>query len=259
MSTRSGKRTNFGATNAGVFSAHLSPLFPMCIVFMLLISLSNLTEAQTTENVHESVSLSSIATPDLSSMLSLKNLGEYNQLIDCVAKIKDSFTHCNEEAQRKGEAVLKYVNEKSELGTLLKCCGIWLVRDCWVNAAKGKCTDEQAHQLQNMPSKMMPGLERICEKHPAGSNSCYTPHIIFGAIMLSVLLLVIILLVVIIFVGRHIYRRRQGSTKLESGVVDDEHDQDSRAEKVKLTSNTNGENNNSMNNNLEYIDSEKGN
>lgn len=201
----------------------------------------------------------SLGTPDLSSMLSLKNLGEYNQLIDCVAKIKVSFTTCNQEAQRKGEAVLRYVDEKSEMGTLLKCCGIWLVRDCWVKAAGNECTAEQVKQLQNMPSKMMPGLEGLCQKYPAGSPSCYTPHLIVGAILLGSLILIIILLVIVVLVGRYIYRRRQGSTKLESGIADGGHRDGQRAEKVKLTSN-NGETNSSVNNNnLEYIDSEKAN
>ena len=200
------------------------------------------------------------ATPDLSSIFSLNNLRDYSQLIDCVAKIKDAFIDCNDEAQRKGEKVLKYVDEKTELARLLKCCGVWLVRDCWVKAAEGQCTREQVDQLYNMPSKMMPGLDGVCQKYPAGSTSCYTPHIVFGAVVFSALLLLIILIIVAIFIARHISHRRQGSSKLESGIIDEERHRDSRsAEKVKLTGDRAETNSPANNNNLEYIDSEKAN
>lgn len=235
-------------------STSTSPCISMFVILVLLSALCRQAQAA------DAISSSPVPTPDLSSMLSLSNLGEYNQLIDCITKIRASFTHCNEEAQRKGEAVLKYVNEKSELATLLKCCGIWLVRDCWVKAAAQNCTAEQVDKLQNMPSKMMPGLEGLCHKYPAGSSSCYTPHIVFGAIVFSAILLLILIVVLFIFVARHIYRRRKGSTKIDATNLEDERDRDGRiAEKVKLTSNV-GENNNPLNNNnLDYIDSEKGN
>lgn len=210
-----------------------------------------------------------LPTPDLNSMLSPKNLGEYNRLIDCVAKIKGQFTRCNEEAQRKGEAVLKWVDEKSEMGTLLKCCGIWLVRDCWVRAAQQECTDDQVTQLRNMPTKMIPAIQSLCAKYQPGSSSCYTPHLILGAVALGALLLLLIIVVVIVMVVRHFRRRRQESTGLklpeEIGPLSEGRDRgrNKRSEKVKLTAKSGGESNsgiiniNNNNNNLEFIDSEK--
>lgn len=196
--------------------------------------------------------------PDVKKMFSLQNLGEYNQLIDCVSNIRYAFIHCNEEAQSKGEKVLKYVDEKSELGTLLKCCGVWIVRDCWLRAAATNCTAEQAEQLRNMPSKMMPGLGAMCEKYPPGSSSCYTPHLILGGIMFSILIVLILLFVVAFIFGRRWYaKHRDNKHKLAMDEQDGEADP---AEKVKLTkSDKQSLNNNNRidNNNVSFIDADK--
>jgi hypothetical protein len=70
------------------------------------------------------------------------------------------------------------------------------------------------------------------------------------------------------FVGRHFYRHRKGSSKIDSLGVEDDRRRDSHndriraGEKVKLTANSsgaNGDNPNNNNNNFEYIDAEKGN
>lgn len=53
-------------------------------------------------------------------MFSLDKLVEYNTLIDCFTNIKDDFSACNREAHKRGAFVMKYVDESSWLGTLLK-------------------------------------------------------------------------------------------------------------------------------------------
>ena len=53
-------------------------------------------------------------------MFSLDKLVEYNTLIDCFTSIKDDFSTCNRDAHKRGAFVMKYVDETSSLGTLLK-------------------------------------------------------------------------------------------------------------------------------------------
>lgn len=205
-------------------------------------------------------------TSHLSNMLSLKNLGEYNQLIDCVAKIRVPFTECNEQAQQKGEMVLRWVDEKSQLGTLLKCCGIWLVRDCWLNSARDQCTPEQVEQLGNMPSKMMPGLDDLCRQYPPGSLACLTPQIVVISVLIGTVLLIIFSILIIFMICRHMRRHRHESKGIETGKIGNRNDSRTESsessEKVKLTS-SNGPNsninNNNNNNNFDFIDSDKNN
>lgn len=256
-----------------------SSLFNSAIITFASISLmmmmSSVTAQMTAAPSSQLLPALTLPTPDLSSMLSPSNLGDYNRLIDCVSKIKGQFTSCNEEAQRKGEAVLKWVDEKSEMGTLLKCCGIWLVRDCWVRAAQKECTDEQVVQLKNMPTKMIPAIQSLCAKYQPGSSGCYTPHLIVGAVALAALLLLLIIVIIVIVVGRHLYRRRrrgeEGSTgelKLQTSEVEvgegplhRNRNRNRRSEKVMLTGKSSGQANSGIinistnNNNLEFIDS----
>lgn len=198
--------------------------------------------------------------PDISSMFSLNRLSEYNQLIDCISKIRPEFTRCNIDAQRKGEKVLKYVDESWELGIILKCCGVWLVRDCWVEAAASKnCSPAQVDQLRNMPSKFMPGLKDVCHKYPPGSSACNTPYIIAGAMLFSFLVLLVLFVVIATIIYRSIRRRRHRHTNMS-----DIHDKEPKRrikEKVKLTSKSSDNDNNNNNNNeiIQFIDSAKNN
>jgi len=150
-------------------------------------------------------------------MFSLDKLAEYNSLVDCFTTIKSDFSACNREAQERGEFALKYIDENSDFGVMLKCCGTWMVRDCWVNAAKDRCHDASVQQLHTLPVKFMPALEKVCERYQPGTVYCYVPHIIVISLFVFVLL-IIITAVVAAFI---FFRRRY--TALRKVDVESEH------------------------------------
>src|SRR5699024_10365208 len=107
-------------------------------------------------------------------------------------------------------------------------------------------------QLQNMPTKFMPGLDRLCTKYPAGSSFCYTPHVIVSLLLLGLLILALLMLGLIVVLVR-VYCQRK------SAKMDDTETGDRLAEKVKLTSNSDVATREENNNSSTYeIDSEKG-
>jgi hypothetical protein len=149
-------------------------------------------------------------------MFSLGKLVEYNSLIECFTTIKEDFSACNREAHHRGEVVLKYVDENSDFGVLLKCCGTWLVRDCWVDAAKDKCKEGSIKQLYNLPAKFMPAISQMCKDYQPGSFYCYVPHIIGISLFVFAVLIIGAAIAIVII----IYRRRIRMKRVE---VESEH------------------------------------
>lgn len=141
------------------------------------------------------------------SAFSLEMLGDMNELVSCWGKTSAAVIECNSRAQAQGETVLKLIDENSEFGRLLKCCGAWLVRDCWADAARhANCTDAQVQIILTSPGKFIPQLSSYCESYPSGSLRCYTPHLVVGSILFSIIFFLIIIAIVVIFL---LYRRRQ--------------------------------------------------
>jgi len=147
---------------------------------------------------------------------SLDKIAEYNSLVDCFSAIKTEFTECNKEALRQGELVLRYIDEGSEFGTLLKCCGTWVVRDCWVKSAQEKCAVESVQQLHTLPVKFMPALKQVCVDYQPGSFYCAVPYIIGGVLVCGFILLLILGSLAAVYY----YRRR----KLMKGRIEVESD-----------------------------------
>lgn len=149
-------------------------------------------------------SLSTEPRPGL-EMLSLDKFAEYNSLVDCFTTIKEEFSACNQEALERGEIVLKYIDEHSELGTLLKCCGTWIVRDCWVASAKDRCQQAAVDQLHTLPVKFAPALQDACSDYQPGSAYCFLPFLIVG----FVIVLLILIIITIAAGGVYYYKRYQ--------------------------------------------------
>src|SRR6218665_119010 len=101
----------------------------------------------------------------MDAIFSLKTLTEYTPLVKCITKIHEPFLECNRIAQAQGDIVMKVINENSEVGKLLKCCGIWTVRDCWLEAARQNCTEEETVVMQNIPTKIIPNLGTYCKEY----------------------------------------------------------------------------------------------
>lgn len=229
-------------------------LLPSISIVLIISALADAEDSRSQPGVEDP------HTPDLSKMFSLDRLSEYNQLIDCISKIRPEFTRCNLEAKRKGEKVLKFINEKWELATLIKCCGVWLVRDCWLEAATEQCSDAQVDQLRNMPSKFMPGLEDVCHKYPSGSFACHTPYILGGVLVTILVLLFITLIVAIVLTVRFFLRRHRERAELANDD-DDDLDHEKAIVKHRFADANNNRNNNNNNNNrnevIQFIDSDK--
>ena len=180
---------------------------------------------------------------DIKKILSLDQLTEYNGLIDCMSKIRETFIECNEQAQKQGKTVLEYVDEDSEMGKLLKCCGIWMVRDCWVDAAKSKCSDEQVEMIINTPTKLMPQISDFCSKYPSDSWRCYTPHFIVGGILFSVVIFFLLFVTILVILYRKKQQRKRKQKLHEGNSIS------SNSMSFRNDNNLNNNNNNNVHNN----------
>ena len=99
------------------------------------------------------------------------------------------------------------------------------MRDCWVDAAQGRCADATKDQLHNLPTKFMPAIGMMCKDYQPGSFYCYLPHLL----VITVLLVALLLIGAAIALTVVIYRRRMRLKRVE---VESEHSNNNEDQKV---------------------------
>ena len=93
--------------------------------------------------------------------------------------------------------MFKVINENSTIGGIIKCCGIWLARDCWLWHARQHCIDEHIADVYILPFKLLPKLDKWCHIYHDHTFICTLPHYLPVA---SILIAICITLCVMIFV-----------------------------------------------------------
>ena len=79
------------------------------------------------------------------------------------------------------------------MGGIIKCCGIWLARDCWLKYARETCIEERIADINKLPFRLLPKLDQWCNIYHDQSFVCLLPHYLpfifmFIAIIVTVVL-----------------------------------------------------------------------
>jgi len=164
-------------------------------------------------------------SPD--DIFNVDKIVEYNRLIGCFSSINLDFQACNNWAKDQADKYLEtfegVFGKSSEIVKMAKCCGVWVIRDCWVKAAKEKCPHATVELVNDMPTKFMPQIGTLCKDYTDGHINCKMPLFIGGGIILSLLLLVAIVTYLAIVIFR---RRRKEKTSQENLKADNNNDVD---------------------------------
>ncbi|CAG2103184.1 unnamed protein product [Medioppia subpectinata] len=99
------------------------------------------------------------------SEFGLHELDDYNEMIRCLSAFKEDFIQCNHDIRRLAKTAYNVFPENSTLGKAFKCCGIWMVRDCWYKKAEESCPKNQLHLIHKMPHKLLPSLHEWCDDY----------------------------------------------------------------------------------------------
>jgi len=146
------------------------------------------------------------------SEFGLDELDEYNDMIKCLSNFKEDFVECNRDIKRLGQMVFNIFPENSTIGSIVKCCGIWQLRDCWKKKAVDKCPKDQLLVIHRMPNKLLPMLHDWCFDYSDDSIACKLPYIL--PICLIVIVVIIISIIVLCVLRR--LKKRRTSTKYTS-------------------------------------------
>ncbi|KAJ6219332.1 hypothetical protein RDWZM_005144 [Blomia tropicalis] len=76
----------------------------------------------------------------------------------------------------KANNVFKLIRENSTFGGIIKCCGVWLARDCWLHYANERCLHEHIGDVHRLPFKLLPKLDKWCTIYHDQTFVCRLPH-----------------------------------------------------------------------------------
>ncbi|KAF7496313.1 hypothetical protein SSS_06287 [Sarcoptes scabiei] len=110
-----------------------------------------------------------------SDTFNIDKLLEYNELVSCFGKMHKEFEQCNKKGAEKAKSFLGQIELSNEWNKRLKCCGTWKLRDCWMKAAKQKCTAVQSKMIYDLPDLIMPALIEECRDYTPESGKCALP------------------------------------------------------------------------------------
>ncbi len=68
------------------------------------------------------------------------------------------------------------LHENSTLGGIIKCCGVWLARDCWIRQAEEHCIEAHVIDMYKLPFKLLPKLDQWCSVYHDQTFVCLLPH-----------------------------------------------------------------------------------
>ncbi|XP_075589809.1 uncharacterized protein LOC124495431 isoform X1 [Dermatophagoides farinae] len=116
-----------------------------------------------------------IAAESKSDTFNIDKLLEYNELVSCFGQMHKEFEQCNKKGAEKAKSFLGQIELSQEWNRRLKCCGTWKLRDCWMKAARQKCTKIQADMVFKLPDLIMPALVEECQEYTIESGKCSLP------------------------------------------------------------------------------------
>lgn len=151
----------------------------------------------------------------------LTELDLYNEMVSCLVDFKSDFVSCNKNSKQTGmcsqcirlgnvhihvpfkaNSFFQVINENSTVGGIIKCCGIWQVRDCWMKHATANCTD----YVEYLPFKLLPKLDRWCNVYHDRTLVCQASnHLVPLVIVMAIILITIVSLAC--FLCRRQYKR----------------------------------------------------
>ncbi|KAH9522630.1 hypothetical protein DERF_006197 [Dermatophagoides farinae] len=141
----------------------------------------------------------------------VEELNIYNTLVDCVSNWREKFAKCNLEITALADNIFTVINEHSTVGEIIKCCGIWLVRDCWLSHSGHYCTKNQTEIIWQLPFKLVPYLHKWCNVYHDQTIMCLIPRYPYLAtLIILTIMIVIFMFITIIFI--YINRRRKFGT-----------------------------------------------
>lgn len=109
--------------------------------------------------------------------------------VTCFGQMSKEFEQCNRKGAEKAKSFLGQIELSNEWNKRLKCCGTWKLRDCWMKAARQKCTKIQSDMVYKLPELIMPALAEECAEYLPESGKCSLP-----------LWLIVIVIATIIFI-----------------------------------------------------------
>ncbi|KAH9417860.1 hypothetical protein DERP_013120 [Dermatophagoides pteronyssinus] len=178
-------------------------IFNYIIIIIILISIgSNIINCQKPIDYSEHKTI---------QLFNVDELNVYNTMVDCVTNWRQQFSQCNLEMSALANQIFTIIEEQSKFGEIIKCCGIWLVRDCWISHSEKYCSKNQSELIFHLPFRLVPYLNKWCTVYHDQTILCLIPRYPYLAaliILTSILLIVIIVAGIIIVIVRQ-KRRRQ--------------------------------------------------
>lgn len=139
---------------------------------------------------------------------SIDKLLEYNSLANCIGQIHKDFEQCNTKGAEKAKSVITSVELSSEWTKRLQCCGMWKLRECWMKAARMKCTKAQADQVFKLPHLFMPSLATECSEFTPESGKCSIPMWMIASVVSVALFILVTCLCTVIYCIRRFQQKR---------------------------------------------------
>ena len=72
--------------------------------------------------------------------------------------------------------MFEFIEENSTLGGIIKCCGVWMARDCWMSHARRTCMDSHLPVVDLLPYRLLPKLDRWCDVYHDRTFTCLLPY-----------------------------------------------------------------------------------
>lgn len=111
--------------------------------------------------------------------------------VTCFGQMSKEFEQCNRKGAEKAKSFLGQIELSNEWNKRLKCCGTWKLRDCWMKAAKQKCTKIQSDMVYKLPELIMPALAEECAEYLPESGKCSLP-IWFIVIVIATIIFILL-------------------------------------------------------------------
>jgi hypothetical protein len=151
-------------------------------------------------------------------------LDEYNDMIGCLSSFKEDFVQCNRNIKKLGQSAFNVFHENSTVGKMVKCCGIWMLRDCWKEKAIQKCPKDHILLIHKMPYKLLPMLHNWCNDYRDDSFACKLPYILPISLVVLIVIIACAIISCVIFCSKS---RRTNAKYIVANNSDNKNNNDS--------------------------------
>lgn len=111
----------------------------------------------------------------------------HTQQATCIGQIHKDFEQCNTKGAEKAKTF--QIDLGTEWNKRLQCCGMWKLRDCWMKAARVKCSKAQAEQVFKLPHLFLPDLATSCAEYTPESGKCTIPMWLIASVVSGIVIL----------------------------------------------------------------------